>query len=136
MRRWRSWALMMALVMPILVPATLLPLMGQASTLEPLSPGWDWIFKIQWDATTRRGKPVLEGYLTNDSPYTLTAIKLLAESLDAQGGIVSQRVDWVPGTLTPFSRTYFSVSAPQPSTSYRIRVFAFDRVEGRDGEFR
>jgi hypothetical protein len=102
--------------------------------LDPLVPGWEQIFKLDWQVGERRGNPVLNGYLVNDSPYPVTAIRLLVDALDEGGNVVAQRVTWLPGgTLTPFSRTYFEVPAPGLSAKYQVRVFAFDRIEGGDG---
>jgi hypothetical protein len=128
MTRWARW--------PLVIAATaLLPLAGEGTPLEPLTPGWQQIFQIHWDAGTWRGKPAVQGYLVNDSPYTLGRIQLLVESLDGAGGVVAQRVDWVQGAMTPFSRTYFSAPAPDPATSYRVRVFSYDRFEAGGTEF-
>jgi hypothetical protein len=116
--------------------AGLLPVGAQGSFLEPLTPGWEDAFTIQWDAATWRGRPVLEGRLVNTSPYTLGSVKLLAESLDASGAIVAQHVGWVQGVLAPFSGTYFSVAAPEPAVGYRIRVFSYDRIEAGERDFK
>lgn len=129
MNRRRRWVLVAAI-------AALLPLAGESAPLQPLSPGWEQFFRIQWDAGTWRGKPVVQGYLSNESPYLVDRIQLLVESLDGKGEIVSQRVDWVQGALTPFSRTYFSAAAPDPASSYRVRVFSYDRIETGGSDFR
>jgi hypothetical protein len=102
---------------------------SSGKTLEPMVVGWERIFKLDWQAGERRGAPVVQGYLVNDSPYIVTKIQLLVEGLDQSGNIVSQRLAWVPGTLSPFSRAYFSETAPQAASAYRVRVFAFDRIE-------
>jgi hypothetical protein len=101
-----------------------------AKRLDPLVPGWERIFNLDWQVAERRGRPVVWGYLVNDSPYTVTQIQLLVDGLDANGNITGQSVSWVPlGTLTPFSRTYFEAPAPPDGVTYQVRVFAFDRVE-------
>lgn len=107
----------------------MLPIAGAQAALEPLTPGWQDIFRMQWEPSTWRGRPRVAGFLTNTSPYTLSRIKLLVESLDGSGELVGQRVDGVQGALAPFTGTYFSVAAPPPSTRYRVRVFSFDRIE-------
>jgi hypothetical protein len=105
-----------------------LVLAAQGTTLEPLVVGWERIFKLSWEVAERAGQPVVRGYLTNDSPYTVTRIQLLVEALDRTGRVAGQRVGWFGPTLTPFSRGYFELPAP-PGETWRVRVFAFDRVE-------
>jgi hypothetical protein len=114
----------------VLVAGVGLPAVQSAGkTLEPMVLGWERIFKVDWQATEGKGAPVLQGYLVNDSPYIVTKVQILVEGLDQSGNVVGQRLAWVPGTLTPFSRAYFSAAAPQAAPAYRVRVFAFDRIE-------
>jgi hypothetical protein len=99
------------------------------SALEPHIRGWEQFFRLDWTAAERSGETVLEGYLSSDSPGGFTGIGLLIESLDAAGTVLVQRVVWLPGELTPFSRTHFSAPAPLRAPHYRVRVFTFDRLE-------
>lgn len=101
---------------------------GQEPVLEPLVVGWERIFKLSWEVAERAGQVMVRGYLTNDSPYIVTRIQLLVEALDGAGRVTGQRVGWFGPTLTPFSRGYFELPAP-PGETWRVRVFAFDRVE-------
>jgi hypothetical protein len=114
-----------ALVLALALSATA----SQARVLEPMVWGWEQIFKLDYQAGEDRGKPVVHGYVINDSPYTITRVQLLVEGLDAGDAVVAQRVMWVPGDFTPFSRRYFEAASPQPAQKYRVRVFAFDRIE-------
>ena len=114
----------------VIVAGVGLPAVQSAGkTLEPMVIGWERIFRVDWQAKDGRGAPVLQGYLVNDSPYIVARIQILVEGLDEKGNVLGQRLAWVPGTLTPFSRAYFSEVVPQPSPAYRVRVFAFDRIE-------
>jgi hypothetical protein len=132
MTRSKLVAGVLALILLSAVGLTAARSSGKA--LEPMVVGWERIFKLDWQATERGGAPVLQGYLVNDSPYLVTRIQLLVEGLDPSGDVVGQRVAWMPGTLTPFSRAYFSEAAPRPASAYRVRVFAFDRVESPSRE--
>lgn len=100
-----------------------------AGPLEPLVVGWERIFKLDWEAAQAGGRPVVRGYVANDSPYSVTRIQLLVEALDESGRVLGQRVGWVPGAMAGFDRRYFELPAPQPAPAYRVRVFAFDRIE-------
>jgi len=101
-----------------------------AQRLTPHSPAWERYFTVSWEVFERRGQPLLSGYVVNRYGAPLSArIQLLVESLDASGRIVAQRVEWLGGGLGPFSRRYFEVPVPQPASSYRVSVFAFDFLQ-------
>ena len=104
---------------------------GSTAMLEPLVVGWQRIFKLDWQVSERRSRSVVNGYLVNDSPYLLWRVQLLVDALDSSGEIVGQQVSWAgPGAMEPFTRMYFEVPVPrQTSSTYRVRVFAFDRLE-------
>jgi hypothetical protein len=124
----RRWSRRIAGGLGMLAVLGLLTAPAPGKTLEPMVLGWEQIFKLDWQATADKGRPMVQGYLVNDSPYTVHRIQILVDGLDAADNVVGQRVAWVPGTLTPFSRTYFSAPAPE-GAKYRVRVFAFDRIE-------
>ena len=107
---------------------------GAAAELEPQMGGWEWVFTVDWQPGQYRGQPVVEGYVTNISPYETTQIRVLVESLDGTGQVTGQRIAWVPGDLGGGGRLFFQVPAA-PAPAYRVRVFSYDRVE-RDGNFR
>jgi hypothetical protein len=105
-----------------------------AAELQPLMLGWERLFTVDWQSAQYRGKPVVEGYVTNVSPYHTTNIRVLVESLDAGGQVTGQRVAWVPGELLGGARVFFQVPAA-PAPAYRVRVFSYDRLE-MDGKIR
>ncbi|HXG02447.1 MAG TPA: hypothetical protein VNO23_03395 [Candidatus Binatia bacterium] len=120
-----------ALIGPALRPA----LVPAADIVEPHMPGWERWLRVDWQVIQRNGRPVLHGSLRNESPYTMTAIQLLVESLDADGRVVAQRVAWAsPGSLEPFSRTWFDVGVPATAPQYRVRVYTFERLEAPSRE--
>lgn len=104
---------------------------SQAASLEPLAVGWEQFFTIDWEPGDRAGRPVIRGRLVNHSPHAMTGVQLLVDGLDANGHVLGQRVSWVTGgTLSPSTSLYFEVPAPGPHAQYRVRVFAYDRLEG------
>jgi hypothetical protein len=105
-----------------------------AAELQPQMWGWERIFTVSWQPAQYRGQPVVEGYVTNISPYETTQIRVLVDSLDGAGQVTAQRIAWVPGELGGGGRLFFQVPAA-PAPAYRVRVFSYDRVE-RDGNFR
>ena len=95
-----------ALVVVVLAALALIPAVGWSQKLiEPHMPGWERWFKLDWETGEYRGHPVVKGYLYNASNKTLLDVQLLVDALDSTGAILSQRVEWVPGSqMEPFSR--------------------------------
>lgn len=107
---------------------------GAAAELQPHMLGWERIFSVSWGPAEHRGQPVVEGYVTNISPYETTQIRVLVESLDGAGQVTAQHIAWVPGELGGGGRLFFQVPAA-PGPAYRVSVFSYDRAE-RNGPFR
>jgi len=99
-----------------------------AREIRPHMAGWEQIFSLEYGPGQYRGQPVIEGTVTNISPYDLANVRLLVDRLDAGGQVATQQLAWVPGELRGGGRAYFSVpTAPAPA--YRVRVFTYDRLE-------
>ena len=107
---------------------------GAAAELQPLMAGWEQVFSVNWQPGQYRGRPSVEGYVNNISPYSTTNIRIMIEGLDGGGQVTNQQIAWVPGDLLGGGRLFFQVpTAPAPN--YRVRVFSYDRVE-LDSNFR
>jgi len=106
-----------------------------AAEIQPHMAGWEQILSLEYGPGQAHGKPTIEGTVTNISPYDLTGIRLLVDTLDAGGQVAGQKVAWVPGELRGGGRLHFSVpTAPAPA--YRVRVFTYDRIESVGGNQR
>lgn len=102
---------------------------GGEAAIEPLVVGWERFLSLDWEVAEGRSGPVVRGYITNSSPYTLTRLQLLADVLDNSGRVVAQQVAWGPDVLGAFDRRYFEVRLKDRGPAYRMRVLAFDRLE-------
>jgi hypothetical protein len=107
---------------------------GMAAELQPLMAGWERVFTVNWQPGQYRGKPAVEGYVNNVSPYHTANIMVLVENLDAGGRVTNQQIAWVAGDLLGGGRLFFQIPAA-PAPAYRVRVFSYDRVE-LDSNFR
>jgi hypothetical protein len=105
-----------------------------AAELQPLMAGWERVFSVNWQPGQYRGKPSVEGYVNNISPYSTTNIRIMVESMDAGGQVTNQQIAYLPGDLLGGGRIFFQVPTA-PSPNYRVRVFSYDRIE-LDGNFR
>jgi hypothetical protein len=117
------------LIILVLSAIALVPVLPtSAAEIQPQMAGWERNFTVTWEPGTYRGKPVVEGYVNNVSPYSTRSIRLLVDSLDAAGNVTNQRVEWLAGDLLGGGRLFFQVPAA-PAPSYRVRVFSYDRIE-------
>ncbi len=100
-------------------------------TREPLIVGADRFFRLEWQpGRSRKGQPVVEGYVYNDWGLTAERVSLLVEALDASGARVASSVGPVAGTVPPKNRAYFRVDAPPGGATYRVRVYSFNWITG------
>ncbi len=121
----------LAIVAVTVVALAALPALVAGVELRPLEDGWERWFSVTFDATQRHGHPVVEGYISNASPYTVGSLRVLVDGLDANGHVIDQRLAWVPGTLGGDDRLYFEILV-SVAPRYRVRVFSYDRIEGVD----
>jgi hypothetical protein len=100
----------------------------RAGEIQPHMLGWEQVFRIEFAPVPKGTTTVLEGVLTNVSPYNLTGIRLLVDVLDASGQMTSQQLSFVPGGLGGGDHVPFSISVV-PAPAYRVRVYTYDRAE-------
>ena len=108
--------------------AAAVPGLAGARELRPLDLGWERNFTVTWDTVEQKGRPIVEGYVNNISPYDMAAVRVLVDSLDASGRIVDQQVSWLPGGLRGGGHLYFEVPVAR-ADRYQVRVFSYDRFE-------
>ena len=114
---------------------------GAASTyLAPsgstttLMQGWDHWFKLDWSVEPEPGGGKhIRGYITNEYGEPAQPVRLLAQALDASGGVVGQRIAWVPEGVGGFARAYFEVSHLPAADHYRVSVWDYSFLEAESG---
>ena len=107
-----------------------------SATVTTLMPGYERFFRIGWEVRpdrddTRR----LSGYVENTYGEAVYRVQLLGQALDGSGGVVGQRLQWVMGAIPGFGRAYYEIPGMPPAEHYRVTVWAYDRIQGRDGGF-
>ena len=118
MRALRTTIVILALLLVTVSP-------GAAQPLSPLIAEWDQYFSVHFRPEMRDGRSVGGGTIWNVSGWGAQRIQLLVEGLDDNGQPVSQRVVWLGADLPAGAHAYFEAPLPT-STSYRVRVFAFN----------
>lgn len=107
-----------------------------SATVTTLMPGSERFFRINWDVTPERDdRRRLSGYVENTYGEAAARVQLLGQALDTSGGVVGQRLQWVHGAIPGFGRVYYEIPGMPAADHYRVTVWAFERIQGRDGGF-
>ena len=116
------------------VALQLMASIGSAGAQGYATPKADPQFRVEWqESKSKKGTPILEGYVFNTRPIGATDVRLLVEILDAQGQIIGRTYGVVLGFLNAFDRLYFDVPLPMTGASYRVSVYSFDLRSGGGG---
>lgn len=100
---------------------------GVAAAQTYATPKTEAQFRVEWQAgKSRKGAPILEGYVYNTRPIGATDVRLLVEILDAQGGVIGKTYGVVFGVVNAFDRVYFDVPLPVTGAGYRVSVSSFE----------
>src|SRR5262249_31300143 len=91
--------------------------------------GIDPRLRLDWEADSRAGRPLISGYIYNDYGRAAINVRLLAETLDAGGQVVDRTIGFVPGNVPGSNRSYFSIPLKTAGAAYRVLVTSFDWKE-------
>ena len=94
--------------------------------------GWERYFRIEWEPQAKAGAVEIDGYLYNTYGSPAGNVRLLAQALDASNNVVAQRIEWVPGVVPNFSRSYFRIPKLPAADHYRVTVWSFDIIDSDD----
>ena len=120
----RLWALVLSLLVMAVVALNAAVPAGAQQWSTP-DPG----FRVEWEpGTTKKGAPVVRGYIRNDTGFNANQVKLLIEGLDSGGAVASTQVGYLAGMVPAFNRLYFEVPVKAAASSYRVRVASYEPV--------
>lgn len=107
-----------------------------SATVTTLMPGSERWFRINWDVRPEGGDSRrLSGYVENTYGEAAGRVQLLGQALDSSGAVVGQRLQWVFGAIPGFGRVYYEIPGMPPADHYRVSVWSYDRIQGRNGGF-
>jgi hypothetical protein len=87
----------------------------------------DGRFQVEWEtAQTRKGSPLIAGYVRNTRGGGVADLRLQVVTLDAQGQTIGTATALVPGYVGGFSRSYFEVPLEKTGVGYRISIVGWD----------
>lgn len=93
--------------------------------------GADNYLKVEWEPGNRGGRPLVSGYVTNQSGWPISDVRLRVEALDAAGAVTATYIGYANGIVTPGSRIYFEIPVQANAQSHRVTVLSFDPIQGR-----
>ena len=102
------------------------------TTLMPDAERW---FKLSWEASGEGPHRRLDGRLHNGYGEAAAQVRLLVQSLDAAGAVTSQRIEWLSGTVPGFGVVSFQVRRVPAAEQYRVTVWSYERLQGKNGFF-
>ena len=77
---------------------------------------------------TKRGAPIVTGYVFNKSSNTATDVRVRIETLDANGQPVAETLYRLFGEVQAGDRSYFEAPIRTPGASYRATVVSYSFV--------
>jgi hypothetical protein len=98
--------------------------------------GWEHYFRLEWAAQPTQNGTMIDGYVHNTYGSPMGSVRLLAQALDPQGNVIGQRIEWVPGIVPNFSRSYFRIPALPAANQYRVSVWSYDIIQTDDDFWR
>jgi hypothetical protein len=124
-------AVVMALVVGGCATSELTP-SASVTTLMPDSERW---FKLSWDVAPEKDADLrrLRGYVENTYGEAAGRVQLLGQALDGGGAVVGQKIWWLSGAVPGFGRVYFEIPNMPKADHYRVTVWTYERIQGRDG---
>jgi hypothetical protein len=109
------------------------PAMTPSASVTTTMQGWERYFSLEWTPQhAPDGSSRIEGYVHNTYGSPMGNVRVLAQALDPAGQVIGQRIEWVPGIVPNFGRSYFIVPALPPAPQYRVSVWAFDIIDYPD----
>ena len=75
---------------------------------------------------SKKGTPIYSGYIYNDGGGGVANIRLLVETLDAEGKVIGRAQGAALGSMLGRDRLYFEVPLEATGASYRVRVLSWD----------
>lgn len=83
--------------------------------------------RVEWQpGQTRRGKPIVSGYVHNLYGEPIGNVRLSIEETDASGQVVATTVGYVDGVVPPKGSLYFETRVPRSTGQYRVVILYYD----------
>jgi hypothetical protein len=99
-------------------------------SVTTLMAGWEQKFTLEWNVTPEPdGTQRVRGYVVSRYGQRAEPVRVLARALDGAGGVVGERIVWLPGGVPGFGRAYFEVPHLPAADHYLVTVWDYSIVE-------
>jgi hypothetical protein len=100
-----------------------------SASVSTLMSGWEQHFVLDWvvepeSGDTRR----VRGYVYSQHGEYAQPLRVLVRALDASGGVVGQRIVWLPGGVGGFGRGFFDILHLPSAADYKVTVWDYTWV--------
>ena len=126
MRTRHARSLSLAAMLLALLSSSAVADIAPSASMTTAVIGWEHWFRLDWVAQPKAKGEQIEGYIYSNYGKATVNLRVLAQGLDAQGNVVTQKIAWVPGEIPPLGRAYFIVSGLAPAERYRVTVWDFE----------
>lgn len=99
------------------------------AALEPFETAPDSRLQLEWETASRRGAPIVRGYVINTNGYQAANVLLMVERVDANGAVIGKQIGWASSMVPNFGRAYFELKVA-PAAEYRVRILSWDWWKG------
>jgi len=105
---------------------------GAAAAASVGGAAYDSNLSLDWQpGQTRSGKPLITGYVNTARAMSgYCNIRLLIETLDAQGDVIATRIGFVPGYVGGDDHVYFEVPIKVAGPAYRVSAASWLKCAG------
>ena len=129
MRVHRVSSVVSAILLAVLATACATAALTPSASVTTAVQGWEHYFRLDWTAQARPNGTEIDGYVYNTYGSPAGNVRVLAQALDASNNVIAQKIEWVPGVVPNFNRSYFRIAALPPADHYRVSVWSFDIID-------
>jgi hypothetical protein len=99
-------------------------------SVTTLMAGWEQKFTLEWSVDPEPGGTRrVRGYVVSRYGQRAEPMRVLGRALDGAGGVVGERIEWIPGGVSGFGRAYFEIPHLPAADRYVVTVWDYSIVE-------
>jgi hypothetical protein len=109
--------------------------LSPTASVTTLMGGWEQKFSVEWKAEAEPGgTQLIWGYVVSRYGRTAQPVRLLGQALDSSGGVVAQRIVWIPSGVPGFGRSYFEISHLPSADHFLVTVWDYSLLRSASSQ--
>jgi hypothetical protein len=97
-----------------------------SSSVTTVMAGWEEKFALEWWVEPEPGGGQrIRGYVVSRYGRAAESLRVLGQALDSSGGVVDQRITWVPRDVSGFGHSYFEIPRLPSADHFRVTVWDY-----------